>query len=99
MCSSDLPRSMSSEFKMPGSLALTTLQYWNGRPRRVESLSPTISTLAKHAFDRVAARHPMPGVFGVRSLAPIGRTIDDLILLARCSHDREWEGQVRFLPV
>jgi hypothetical protein len=58
-----------------------------------------ISTLAKHAFERVAAARPMPGIFAVRSLAPIGRTIDDLILLAECSHDREWEGQVRFLPV
>jgi hypothetical protein len=58
-----------------------------------------ISTLAKHAFDRVAAHRPMPGVFAARSLAPIGQTIDDLILLAECSHDHEWEGQVRYLPL
>jgi hypothetical protein len=58
-----------------------------------------ISTLAKHAFDRVAAGQPMPGVFEVRSVAPIGQTIDDLILLAECSHDGEWEGQVRFLSI
>jgi predicted nuclease of predicted toxin-antitoxin system len=58
-----------------------------------------ISTLAKHALDRVAAGQPMPGIFEVRSVAPIGQTIDDLILLAECSHDGEWEGQVRFLPV
>jgi hypothetical protein len=35
----------------------------------------------------------------VRSLAPIGTTIDDLIVLAECSHDREWDGHARFLPV
>ena len=58
-----------------------------------------ISTLAKHAFDRVAAGHPMPGVFEVRSVAPIGQAIDDLILLAECSTEGEWEGQVRFLPL
>jgi hypothetical protein len=34
----------------------------------------------------------------VRSVAAIGQTIDDLILLAECSFDGEWEGQVRFLP-
>jgi len=58
-----------------------------------------ISTLAKHAFDRVAARQPMPGVFEVKSVAPIGQTIDDLTLLAECSHEGEWEGQVRYLPL
>ena len=58
-----------------------------------------ISTLAKHAFDRLAAGQPMPGVFEVKSVAPIGQAIDDLILLAECSVDGEWEGQVRFLPL
>ena len=58
-----------------------------------------ISTLARHAFDRIAAGQPMPGVFEVRSVAPVGQAIDDLILLAECSFEGEWEGQVRFLPL
>ena len=58
-----------------------------------------ISTLAKHAFARVAANQPMPGVFEVRSVAPVGQTIEDLILLAECSFDGKWEGQVRYLPL
>jgi len=58
-----------------------------------------LSTLAKHAFQRVAAGQPMPGIFEVKSVAPIGQTIDDLILLAECSFEGEWEGQVRFLPL
>jgi len=58
-----------------------------------------ISTLAKHAFDRIASGQPMPGIFEVKSVAPIGQTIDDLILLAECSFEGEWEGQVRFLPL
>ncbi len=41
----------------------------------------------------------MPGVFEVRSVAPIGQAIDDLILLAECSFEGEWEGHVRFLPL
>ena len=35
----------------------------------------------------------------VRSVAPVGQAIDDLILLAECSVEGEWEGQVRFLPL
>ena len=58
-----------------------------------------ISTLAKHAFDRVAAGQPMPGIFEVRSVASVGQAIDDLTLLAECSFEGEWEGQVRFLPL
>ena len=58
-----------------------------------------VSTLAKHAFDRIAAGQPMPGVFEVKSVAPVGLAIDDLVLLAECSVDGEWEGQVRFLPL
>ena len=57
-----------------------------------------ISTLAKHAFDRIAAGQPMPGVFEVRSVAPVGQAIDDLTLVAECSVEGEWEVQVRFLP-
>ena len=41
----------------------------------------------------------MPGVFEVPSVARIGQAIDDLILLAECSFEGEWEGQVRFLPL
>lgn len=41
----------------------------------------------------------MPGVFAINSKSPIGETIDDLLLLAECSRDGEWEGQVRFLPL
>jgi Domain of unknown function (DUF5615) len=58
-----------------------------------------ISTLAKHAFHRIEAGQPMPGVFEVTSVAPVGRAIDDLILLAECSFEGEWEGQVLFLPL
>ncbi len=58
-----------------------------------------VSTLAGHAFDRVAAGKPMPGVFAVHMEAAIGPTIEDLLLLTECSLEDEWQGQVRFLPL
>jgi predicted nuclease of predicted toxin-antitoxin system len=60
-------------------------------------LTHDISTLVGHDFERVAARQPMPGVFAARVRDPIGSTIEDLVLLAECSSEGEWEGQVRFL--
>jgi hypothetical protein len=41
----------------------------------------------------------MPGVFEVDRAAPIAQLIDNLLLLAECSTDGEWEGQVRYLPL
>lgn len=76
----------------------TSVLQWAADQGRV-IVTHDISTLAKHAFDRIAAGQPMPGVFEVRSVAPIGQAIDDLILLAECSLEDEWEGQVRFLPL
>jgi predicted nuclease of predicted toxin-antitoxin system len=75
----------------------SVLQWAAGQGRIL--VTHDISTLAKHAFDRVTAGQPMPGVFEVRSVAPVGQAIDDLILLAECSFEGEWEGQVHFLPL
>jgi hypothetical protein len=41
----------------------------------------------------------MPGVFGVSRAVPISQAIEDILLLADCSLDDEWEGQVRYLPL
>jgi len=40
----------------------------------------------------------MPGVFEVKSVAPVGQAIDDLTLLAECSVDGEWEGRCASCP-
>ena len=76
----------------------TSVLQWAADQGRV-IVTHDISTLAKHAFDRIAAGQPMPGVFEVRSVTSIGQIIDDLILLAECSVEGEREGQVRFLPL
>jgi hypothetical protein len=52
-----------------------------------------------HALNRVNKGLPMPGVFAVPQSLAIGKAIDDIILIADCSSDEEWEGQVRFLPL
>jgi predicted homoserine dehydrogenase-like protein len=57
------------------------------------------ATITRHAYDRVRAVRPMPGVFEVGTSVPIGRAIDDLILIVECSLEGEWEGQVRYLPL
>jgi ribosomal protein S28E/S33 len=41
----------------------------------------------------------MPGVFEVSRKVPVRVAIEDILLLAECSRENEWEGQVRYLPL
>ena len=75
-----------------------TILEWAGRQGRV-MVTHDVSTLTKHAYERVAAGLPMPGVFEVDASMSIARAIDDLLLIAECSFEGEWEGQVRYLPL
>lgn len=58
-----------------------------------------VSTLTKHAYERVSAAQPMPGVFKITPGVAIGGAIEDLLLLVECSEEGEWEGQIRYLPL
>jgi hypothetical protein len=55
--------------------------------------------MTRHAYDRVRQGKPMPGVFEVARHVPIGLAIVETVLLAECSLEGEWEGQVRYLPL
>jgi hypothetical protein len=62
-------------------------------------LTHDVSTMTVHAYARVSNGLPMPGVFVVSQSVPIARAIEDLLLLAECGQENEWEGQVRHLPL
>lgn len=62
-------------------------------------LTHDVSTMTRHAYDRVRAGQPMPGVFEVNRDVPIGVAIEEILLLTECSREGEWEGQVRYLPL
>ena len=71
---------------------------WAAQEGRV-LLTHDVSTFTHYAYARVAAGKPMPGVFEVPRVVPIGVAIEDILLLAECSLEGEWEGQVRYLPL
>ena len=75
-----------------------TVLEWAAQEGRV-LLTHDVSTITKYAYERVRAGQTMPGVFEVGRNVPIGRAIDDILLVAEYSLDDEWEGQVRYLPV
>lgn len=71
---------------------------WAANEGRV-LLTHDVATITRYAYDRVRAGLPMPGVFEVTRHVPIGTAIEEILILAECSLDGEWEGQVRYLPL
>lgn len=71
---------------------------WGARERRV-LLTHDVTTLTRHAHERIKAGLPMPGIFAVSRAVAVGQAIEDILLLAELSLPGEWEGQIRYLPL
>ena len=71
---------------------------WAAKEERI-LLTHDANTMPQPANQRTAASLPMPGVFIVDDLAPIGRVIDDLLLVIGASDPTEWENLVTYLPL
>lgn len=71
---------------------------WSAQEGRI-LLTHDVSTITRYAYDRIRAKQPMPGVFEVGRNVSIREAIEDILLIAECSTEDEWEGQVRYLPL
>jgi len=75
-----------------------TVLEWAAREGRV-LLTHDVATMTHYAYERAQAGRPMPGVFEVSRTVPVGLAIEEILLIAECSLEGEWEGQVRYLPL
>ena len=80
-----------------GADAPTVLE-WAAQEERI-LLTHDVKTITHYAYSRVKSGLSMPGVFEVNLYAPIGRVIEDILLLAICSHENEWSGIVSYIPL
>lgn len=71
---------------------------WAAAQRRV-LLTHDVATMTRFAYERVAAGRQMPGLFEIGTDLPLARAIEDVLLIAECTVDGEWEGQIRYLPL
>lgn len=71
---------------------------WVARERRI-LLTHDAATMRDFAYERMAAGLSMSGLIEVQRSAPIGRVIEDLLLIAECTAEEEWEGRVERLPL
>jgi hypothetical protein len=75
-----------------------SLLAWAAAEDRV-LITHDVSTMTAYAYLRVAGGEYMPGVFEVSRSVPVGSVIEDILLLSECSNEREWAGQIRYLPL
>lgn len=71
---------------------------WAAQEGRI-ILTHDVATMITFAYQRTQAGLFMPGLFEVSRRVSVGLVIEEIILIAECSLEREWEGQVRFLPL
>jgi predicted nuclease of predicted toxin-antitoxin system len=62
-------------------------------------LTHDVSTMTRHALDRVRLEQPMPGVIAVHQRAGIGEVLDDLVLTVSCSAPDDLSQQILFVPL
>lgn len=74
-----------------------TVLEWAAQEGRV-LLTHDVATITRYAYDRVRQGQVMPGVIEIRTDAPIGQVIEDVLILLECSQEGELENQVQYLP-
>ena len=62
-------------------------------------LTHDVTTMSAFAYRRTNEGLSMSGVFEIAQELPVGLAIEELILIAECSLENEWQGQVRYLPL
>ncbi|WP_103670249.1 DUF5615 family PIN-like protein [Pseudanabaena sp. BC1403] len=75
-----------------------TVLEWAAQNGRV-LLTHDVATMITFAYNRIEAGLTMTGLFEVSRRVAVGLAIEEIILIAECSLEDEWEGQVRFLPL
>lgn len=68
---------------------------WAAREGRI-LLTHDRDTMPNFAYDRVRAGQPMPGVFLVSDLMPLGQAIEEILLAVECLPPKECKDVVRF---
>ena len=71
---------------------------WTAKNKRI-LVTHDAESIPHFAYERVKSGLSMSGVFTVSQDIPIGRVIEDLLLLVECSEQDEWVNQVFYLPL
>lgn len=62
-------------------------------------LTHDVHTITKHAYDRIRAGLPMPGVIEVRDDLPIGQAIEEILIVLLASKPEELANRITYIPL
>ena len=62
-------------------------------------LTHDVNTITRYVGERAAEGLDIPGVVVVRHSCPIGKAIDELVLLIEALQDDEWTNRLWFVPL
>ena len=71
---------------------------WAAREHRV-LLTHDVSTMTRHAQERIESGQSIAGVIEVPQSLSIGRAIEDILTIVVCSSVQELENQIQYLPL
>ncbi|MBI3536554.1 MAG: DUF5615 family PIN-like protein [Chloroflexi bacterium] len=75
-----------------------TLLEWAAKQDRI-LLTHDVNTITRYVYERIQAGKSMPGVVEVNSELAMKQVIEDILLLAECSLEEEWEAKILYLPL
>jgi hypothetical protein len=81
-----------------GSTRDSDVLEWAAQAGRIV-LTRDRGTMTNHAYERIRAGLPMPGVVVTRDSLPIPIQVQDILIFANCSLPGELDDQVVFLPI
>lgn len=76
----------------------TEILEWVFQQKRIV-LTHDVSTMTRYAYERINAGQSISGIIEVAQSIPIGKAIDDILIIATCSSIEELENQILFLPL
>lgn len=71
---------------------------WAAKEDRI-LLTHDVQTMTKHAYDRIRAELPMPGVIEVRDDLPIGQAIEEILTVLFASKPGELANRITYIPL
>ena len=71
---------------------------WASQEQRI-LLTHDVSTMTKHAYERIRKKEVIAGVIAVPQTLPIGKAIEDILTIVECGSPDEFRNQIFYLPM
>jgi hypothetical protein len=71
---------------------------WAAESNRIV-LTHDRATMSDCAYERVAAGEELAGVFILNDRFPVGRAVEEILLMVACTEQAEWIGRAVHVPI